>query len=96
MSVETGDDDLPLQRLLGALPQSLRRAYRWLQRRSPWLRWMLGILLVIGGLFGFLPILGFWMAPLGLLLLAEDMPFLRRSTMRTLGSVQAWWDKRRE
>jgi|FEC22Drversion2_1045045.scaffolds.fasta_scaffold01002_1 hypothetical protein len=51
--------------------------------RSRWLRLMLGVLLVIGGLFGFLPILGFWMAPLGLLLLSVDLPPVRRMRRRT-------------
>lgn len=51
--------------------------------------------LIIGGLLGFLPILGFWMLPFGALLLAEDVLVLRRPTMRALGAVQAWWDRRR-
>ncbi|SDG50986.1 hypothetical protein [Pelagibacterium luteolum] len=49
--------------------------------RQPWamlIRIPLGILLVIGGLLAFLPILGLWMLPLGLLLLAIDLPFLQR------------------
>lgn len=33
--------------------------------------------LILGGMLGFLPILGFWMLPLGLLLLAIDLPALR-------------------
>jgi hypothetical protein len=37
----------------------------------------LGILLVLGGLFSVLPFLGLWMLPMGLLLLAIDLPFLR-------------------
>ena len=37
----------------------------------------LGILLVLGGVFSFLPVLGVWMLPLGLLLLAIDLPFLQ-------------------
>ncbi len=55
-------------------------------RRGQWLlghvgralRILLGILLVIGGLFGFLPILGFWMLPLGALLLAGEVPAVAR------------------
>jgi hypothetical protein len=31
----------------------------------------------VGGLFSFLPVLGFWMLPAGLLLLAVDLPVLR-------------------
>ena len=37
----------------------------------------LGILLVLGGIFSFLPVLGIWMLPLGLLLLALDLIFLQ-------------------
>lgn len=49
--------------------------------RQPWamlIRIPLGILLCIGGLLAFLPILGLWMLPLGLLLLSIDLPFLQR------------------
>lgn len=42
-----------------------------------WLRVPLAMLLMLGGLFSFLPVLGFWMLPLGLLLLAFDVPRLR-------------------
>ena len=49
--------------------------------RQPWamlIRIPLGILFVIGGILSFLPILGIWMLPLGLLLLAIDLPVLQR------------------
>lgn len=46
------------------------RIRRWLVRvnRSvpPGLRMILGILLIFGGMLGFLPVLGFWMIPLGI------------------------------
>ncbi|MBP7001972.1 tryptophan synthase subunit beta [Amaricoccus sp.] len=48
-----------------------------LHRRMRLLRAPLGVLLVLGGVFSFLPVLGIWMLPLGLLLLAVDFPFLR-------------------
>ena len=41
------------------------------------LRIPLAILLMLGGFVGFLPIVGFWMLPLGLILLAIDVPGLR-------------------
>src|SRR5690625_5080872 len=50
------------------------------------LRIPLGVLLVLGGLLGFLPILGFWMVPLGLLLLALDIPAQRPSVAGCLVS----------
>jgi hypothetical protein len=38
----------------------------------------LSIVLILGGIFSFLPVLGLWMLPLGLLVLAVDIPPLRR------------------
>ena len=48
-------------------------------RRNSWfpLRFPLAVLLTLGGLFWFLPLLGLWMLPAGLLLLAVDLPRLR-------------------
>ena len=42
------------------------------------LRIIVGFLFIFGGIFGFLPILGFWMIPLGLLILSQDIPAVRR------------------
>jgi hypothetical protein len=47
-----------------------------------------GGLLVCGGLFGFLPVLGFWMLPLGLILLADDFPLLRSMGSRILDWIE--------
>jgi hypothetical protein len=55
------------------------------------LRIALGIGLIIGGLLGFLPILGFWMLPLGLLLLSIDFHFARRFRRR----IEVWWGRRK-
>ncbi|MXZ45212.1 MAG: hypothetical protein F4Z01_09645 [Gammaproteobacteria bacterium] len=41
-------------------------------------RLALGIPLIIGGTLGFLPILGFWMLPLGVLLIATCIPYFDR------------------
>jgi hypothetical protein len=41
-------------------------------------RFVVGWALVIGGILGFLPVLGFWMIPLGLLVLSNDYAFARR------------------
>jgi hypothetical protein len=38
--------------------------------------------LVLGGLLGFLPVLGFWMIPVGLAILAIDFPPVRRFQRR--------------
>lgn len=44
----------------------------------------LGILLILGGIFAILPFLGLWMLPLGLALLALDIPFLQRPVGGTM------------
>lgn len=46
--------------------------------QSPSLRIALGLGLVAGGVLGFLPVLGFWMLPLGLLVLSKDLTSVRR------------------
>nr|WP_306118393.1 MULTISPECIES: hypothetical protein [unclassified Roseitalea] len=56
-------------------------------RRS---RIVLGTGLSIAGLFGFLPVLGFWMVPLGLLILSHELHVLRRTRRRW-----AVWQERR-
>jgi len=46
--------------------------------RSRFARIAIGSLLILGGILGFLPVLGFWMIPLGLLVLSQDLPMVRR------------------
>ena len=41
-----------------------------------------GSALVVGGALGFLPVLGFWMIPLGLIILSIDMHWARRLRRR--------------
>ncbi len=41
-----------------------------------------GCVLIIGGILGFLPVLGFWMIPLGLIVLSIDMHWARRLRRR--------------
>ncbi|UHS61028.1 hypothetical protein HRR99_05605 [Agrobacterium vaccinii] len=53
-------------------------------------RIIIGVLLVVGGILGFLPILGFWMVPLGLLILSQDLPYVRRKRRR----LAIWWARR--
>jgi len=60
--------------------------------RSRLLRMALGIALICGGLVGFLPVVGFWMLPLGLLVLSFDLPFARRWRRRFV----VWWNRRRD
>ena len=49
---------------------------------------LVAIFLIIGGILGIvLPVLGFWMVPLGLALLAIDLPFLRGPFTRLLAFI---------
>ena len=63
-----------LERLAPLLrgPMSTLRKDSWFPIRFP-----LALILIAGGVFSFLPLLGIWMLPLGLLLLAVDLPILR-------------------
>lgn len=54
------------------------KLFEWLRRPATRvLRIPIGVLLLLGGIFSFLPVLGIWMLPLGLLLLALDVAILR-------------------
>lgn len=68
---------------------AVHRALLWSDRHVPrGLRGLCGIVLVILGPFGFLPVLGFWMLPLGLGLIALEVPPWRRRLLR-------WFERRR-
>lgn len=89
-----GDQDRErrLELLVRRLPRRLQAVVHRLRRPGArWIRIPAGMLLTVGGVFGILPILGFWMLPLGLMLLAEDVPPLRRATDRAL----VWIEQRR-
>jgi len=75
------------------VPDAVRRVLRWL--RHPYSRLVripLGIILVLGGIFSILPLLGIWMLPLGLLLLAIDIPFLQAPVGQWIIRGRRWWE----
>ncbi len=63
-------------------------SYRFLKQGKRYLppifRGFLGLVLIAAGVLGFLPVLGFWMIPLGIALLATDVPVLRRWLVKRL------------
>jgi hypothetical protein len=86
-----------LSRLGEHVPDFIRRLIEWVRRpNAKYVRVPIAILLILGGFVGFLPILGFWMIPLGLALLALDVPFLQRPLTRLLGRVVEWLERRRD
>ena len=81
-----------LDRIQQELPVGLSCCIRWLREPSSrWVRIPAGITLIVGGIFSILPVLGLWMLPLGLLLLAQDMPFLQRPIRRGLLWAERRW-----
>lgn len=54
------------------------------------LRIAIGIILIVAGLLGFLPVIGFWMIPLGLIVLSIDLPWARRGRRR----LSVWFHRR--
>ncbi|GAB2175757.1 thiol-disulfide oxidoreductase DCC family protein [Dongia sp. agr-C8] len=81
-----------LERLIAKLPPRMMGFVHWL--RDPqrfWLRVPLGILFVLAAFAWFLPVLGLWMAPLGIVLLAQDFAPLRRLVYRLIN----WTARRR-
>jgi len=52
--------------------------YKRLRNAPMLVRVAIGVLLIVGGIFGFLPILGFWMIPLGIAVILIDVPLVKR------------------
>jgi hypothetical protein len=67
----------------------VHKAAVWSDRHLPTgVRSVLGLLAMAGGVVGFLPVLGFWMFPLGVVLIALDIPPFRRRVLRWLARQQ--------
>lgn len=60
--------------------------------RSRFRRVAIGVGLIILGIFGFLPVLGFWMIPLGLVVLSYEFHVVRRLRRRFV----VWWERRKK
>jgi 4-alpha-glucanotransferase len=87
--------DRIVERYAEKMPCWMARFVLWVRRpslRVP--RLVAGVLLILGGIVGFLPILGFWMVPLGLLLLAQDVTFLRRPVVNAIYWAERKWQAR--
>ena len=68
----------------------------WANRPSSrLLRIPAGILLILGGIFSILPVLGIWMLPLGLILLAVDFPPLQGPVAWAILKGDRWLTSRR-
>lgn len=80
----------------GKLPLRAGAFVHWLrQPSSVFWRVPISLALILGGIFSFLPVLGVWMLPLGLILIAQDIPFLQPPLARMLGWVERKWLERK-
>ncbi|MEW9807983.1 hypothetical protein ABUE31_18500 [Mesorhizobium sp. ZMM04-5] len=85
MTEDASDNSPPPRRKVHVLGRAIH-----LPHSKP-LRITIGSSLIVLGTFGFLPVLGFWMIPLGALVLSQDVAWARRRRRR----MSVWWEKRR-
>ncbi|MBS3848589.1 hypothetical protein PSC71_14170 [Devosia sp. J2-20] len=92
--------DRQFDRIQRQIPQSSGILAHLRRPGARWFRIPLGIVLVLGGIFSFLPVLGIWMLPLGLLLLALDLAFLQgpvnTAILRGMRKWSIWRRARRD
>jgi hypothetical protein len=89
--------------LAHAVPDYMSAAIAWMHRpQARVVRLPLGILCIVGSFLWFLPVLGLWFLPLGLLLIAQDVPFLRRPVGRMAlylldrwKHLRKWWARKK-
>ena len=95
--------DLAFSQLQELLPARVARGLGWMRGpQAIWVRIPVGLLCIAASAFWFLPIVGIEWLPLGLLLLAQDLPFLRKPVghlilflIRQWRRLLAWWGARR-
>jgi hypothetical protein len=79
------DFDVEMDRLQGHIPDwAARRLHRLRRPEAVWVRVPAGLALTGGGVLSFLPVLGIWMLPVGIALLAHDVPAMRKPCARAL------------
>ena len=77
------------------LPPRPAKFVNWVRKPSSiYARIPIALLLVAGGFLSFLPVLGLWMLPLGLVLFAQDVPVLQKPMARSLGWIERKWTLR--
>ena len=90
-------------RLEHEVPDRVAHLLRWLrQPKVRAVRLSVGVLLIILSFFSFLPIIGIEFLPIGLMLIAQDVPFLRKPVARVMiwlerkwVAVRQWWRAKR-
>lgn len=94
--------DAAYARLQQEIPSFLARLLAWLRNpEAARIRLPLGILLVALSFFSFLPVIGIEFLPLGLLIIAVDVPLLRKPVARAVVwslerwiALRRWWQRK--
>ena len=85
---------LAFRRIEHEVPIWLASTIRWLRHPSSrWVRIPAGLFLILGGMFSILPVLGIWMLPLGLMLIAADVRFLQKPMAWFAMASADLWDR---
>lgn len=83
--------DRAFERLQDMLPEWMARVLAWLHTpQSRYVRLPLGIAMIILSAFFFLPGIGLHFLPIGLLLIAQDIPFLRKPVGKAMNRLLDW------
>lgn len=91
-TVTAADWDARVHRLSAKLPRRGQATVEWLREPSRlWVRAIAGVLLILGGIFSILPVLGIWMLPLGLALISQDVPGLKVPMERVARWIERRW-----
>jgi hypothetical protein len=86
--------DAAMNRLEHRLPRFAGASLRYLVDSSPWVRVPPALALIVGGTLSFLPVLGIWMLPVGLVLLAQDVPPLRKPIAKAIHWADKKWPEK--
>lgn len=84
--------------LARAMPVTRPLTERLLRDGMRIVRLPLAFMFILGGCLSFLPVLGIWMLPLGIMLLAVDVPFIRptvsANSIRGRRRLSVFWRER--
>lgn len=94
--------DQAYNKLEHEVPEKVAQKIQWLRSdNAKWVRIPMAIVLMIAGCFGFLPVIGIELIPLGLMLIAQDIPFLRKPVAKLIMwlvhkwvMLRQWWEKK--
>lgn len=91
-----GEKDLnrAMETLQAEVPDPLCRAIRWLRDpKARWVRIPAGVMFILGGFLWFLPVFGVEWFLIGLLLIAQDIPVLRKPVGRVMLAIENRWER---